>query len=103
MTGQGRLGWRFKEGTPLWFKLVVGALMIDSVLHFGLLFTVSTWAQSTRDAVHTYRVPFRDGVIYFIQPWLGWYLDARWIGVGLLAVLIILLVLNRGQLERGSM
>jgi len=33
---------------------------------------------------------------------VGWYLGAWWIGVGLLAVLTVLLVANRGQLQRDS-
>ena len=96
------MGWRFKGGTPLWFTLIVGLLMLDSLLHFGLLFTVSSWAQTAADAAHSHRLPFRDGNIYFVQPWLGWYLDARWLGVGLLALLVLLLVLKRDQLERTS-
>ncbi len=76
--------------------------MADSVLHFGLLFTVSWWASASPDALHSYRIPFRDGAIYFVQPLLGWYLNVRWIGVGLLALLVLLLVLKRGQLERSS-
>jgi hypothetical protein len=100
MEGRGVLGWRFKRRTPLWFKLIVGLLMADATLHFGLLFTVSSWAQKVPDAIHSHRVPFRDGVIYFVQPSLGWYLDEKWIAVGLLALLILLLVLKRGQLER---
>jgi len=102
MIGSTRLGWRFKGKTPLWFPLIVGLLIADSALHFGLQFTVSMWARSSPDAVHFYRVPFRDGSIYFIQPWLGWYLGAWWIGLGLLAILTVLLVLNRGQLGRES-
>jgi hypothetical protein len=94
------LGWRFKHKTPLWFPLIVAALMADSVLHFGLLFTVSSWASTTRDASHSHRIPFRDGVNYFVDPALGWYLDARWIGLGLLVLLIVLLVVNRRNLER---
>jgi hypothetical protein len=96
------LGWRFKNKTPVWFTLIVGLLMADSFLHFGLLFTVSWWAAASPDALHSYRVPFRDGAIYFVQPWLGWYLNAWWIGVGLLALLVVLLALKRGQLERSS-
>ena len=94
------LGWRFKDRTPLWFMLVVGLLLANSVLHFVLLFTVSSWAQSRPDMDHSYRVPFRDGVIYFVSPWLGEYLNAWWVGVGLLLLLVALLVVKRGQLER---
>lgn len=94
------LGWRFKGRTPLWFTVLVALLMLDSVVHFGLLMTVSTWARASRDAEHFYRVPFRDGAIYFVQPWLGRYLDSWWIGVGLFAVLILLFFLKRDQLER---
>lgn len=101
MTGGGWLGWRFKKKTPIWFKLIVGLLAADSVAHFSLLFTVSTWASATRDAVHTHPEPFRDGFVYWVQPWVGQYLAAWWIGVGLLIILLLLLVLNRNQLERG--
>jgi hypothetical protein len=94
------MGWRFKDGTPWWFKIVVALLVVDSALHVGLSLTVSTWAQSSRDAFHTYRLPFRDGSIYFVQSWLGRYLDTRWTGIGLLAVLVVLLFLNRHRLER---
>jgi len=94
------MGWRFKDGMPWWFTIVVGLLVVDSVLHFGLLMTVSSWAQSFPDAVHSYRLPFRDGSIYFVQSWLGQYLNTRWIGVGFLALLAVLLFLNRGRLER---
>jgi hypothetical protein len=96
------MGWHFKNGTPMWFTAIVGLLLADSILHFGLLFTVSTWAQSARDAVHSYRLPFRDGNIYFVQPWLGHYLDARWSGAVLLAALVVLLFLNRDRLERAG-
>lgn len=95
------LGWRFKERTPVWFKLIVGLLIVNSVLHFALLWTVSSWAWSAPDSIHSYRVPFRDGVIYFVSSWLGWYLDAWWIGVVLFALLALMLVLKRDQLERG--
>ena len=94
------MGWQFKGGTPWWFKIVLALLVVDSVLHFGLLLTVSTWAQSSQDAFHTYRLPFRDGGIYFVQSWLGRYLDARWTGAVLLAIIVVLLVLNRDRLER---
>ena len=100
MTGSGRMGWRFKEGTPWWFVIVVGLLVVDSALHFGLLMTVSSWARSSPDAIHRYRLPFRDGSIYFVQSWLGQYLNTRWIGVGLLVLLVLLLFLNRDRLER---
>jgi len=100
MTGRGRMGWRFKDGTPWWFMVVAGLLIVDSALHFGLLLTVSSWAQSTPDAIHSYRVPFRDGSIYFVQSWLGQYLGTHWIGVALLVALVVLLFLNRDRLER---
>jgi hypothetical protein len=96
------LGWRFKNKTPLWFMFVVGVLMANAALHFLLLFTVSSWAQARADFDHSYRLPFRDGVIYFVQPWLGEYLNAWWIGVVLLMLLIALLIRNRNQLERSS-
>lgn len=96
------LGWRFKGRTPFWFSAVIGVLMVNAVLHFALLFTVSSWAQARPDFDHSYRLPFRDGVIYFVQPWLGEYLNAWWIGVALLILLIVLLIKNRNQLERSS-
>ncbi len=100
MAATGLLGWRFKNKTPLWFTALVALLMVDAVAHFGLLMTVSTWASPSLDADHPYRVPFRDGHVYFVQWWLGKYLDAWWIGLLLLAVLSFLLIRNRDQLER---
>jgi len=76
--------------------------MADSVVHVGLLMTVSSWAQSKRDTIHSYRVPFRDGVNYFVEPQLGWYLDSWWIGLGLFLILVVLLYLKRDQLERSA-
>lgn len=95
-------GWRFKDKAPWWFNTVVGFLIVDSALHFGLLMTVSSWADSSRDALRTYPLPFRDGRVYFVQPWLGQYLDAKWIGAGLLLLLVILLFVNREKLERAG-
>jgi hypothetical protein len=95
-----RLGWRFKGKTPLWFIATAGLFLINALLHLVLLFTVSSWAQSAADAEHTYRLPFRDGMIYFVEPWLGGYLNAWWIGVGLLIAIAALMFLNRDQLER---
>ena len=100
MAATGLLGWRFKNRTPFWFTALVALLMADAVAHFGLLMTVSTWASSFPDADHSYRVPFRDGHVYFVQWWLGKYLDAWWIGLLLLAILVFLLIRNRGELER---
>jgi hypothetical protein len=96
------LGWRFRNRTPLWFTLIVGLLLANSALHFGLLCTVSSWASSSRDALHSYWIPFRDGVNYFVSSWLGWYLDAWWISLGLLAALVVMLFVKRDQLERDS-
>jgi len=101
MPGNRFLGWHFKSRTPWWFTILLGLLLVDSALHFGLLFAVSWWASPSRDALHTYRLPFRDGNIYFVQQWMGAYLDARWVGAALLVLLIVMLVLNRKQLERG--
>ena len=100
MADRGWLGWRFKNRTPGWFIVIVTVLLADTVVHFGLLMTVSSWTQASRDAEHSYRVPFRDGVNYFVQPLLGQYLDSWWLSVGLFAVLILLLVINRKELVR---
>jgi hypothetical protein len=94
------MGWRFRDKTPLWFSALVGLLVADSALHVGLLMTVSSWAESSRDILHSYRLPFRDGRIYFVDPWLGQYLNTHWIAIGLVIALIVLLYLNRGRLER---
>lgn len=100
MTGSRRAGLRFKEKTPLWFIVIVALIAVDSAVHFGLLWTVPKWALAAPDIEHTYRLPFRDGSVYFAQPWLGAYLNERWLGIGLLIILIALLLLNRDQLER---
>jgi hypothetical protein len=94
------MGWKFKGKTPLWFKLIGGILLADATAHFGLLWTVSSWASPVRDALHPRPLPFRDGVVYFVAPEIGWYLSAWWIAVGLFFLLAALLLVNRDQLER---
>jgi hypothetical protein len=96
------VGWRFKEKTPLWFKLIVALLIADAAAHFILLWTVSSWASPVRDTMHPRPLPFRDGVVYFVAPEVSWYLGAWWIAVGLFFVLVILLVMNRDRLERST-
>lgn len=97
----GWLGWRFKGPTPLWFTLVVGLIVADSIVHFGLLFMVSSWAAATRDFAHPYPLPFRDGHVYFVTSWVGEFLNAWWLAPALFVFLAVMLVLKREQLERG--
>jgi hypothetical protein len=98
----GWLGWRFKGATPLWCKVMLGLIVVDSVAHFVLLAFVSSWAAVARDAVHPYPLPFRDGQVYFVAPWMGAFLNAWWIAPALFGVLVVMLVVKRDQLERGS-
>jgi hypothetical protein len=97
-----RAGWRFKDKTPLWFTALVALIAVDSAAHFLPLWTVPHWAKAKPDAIHTYRLPFHDGVIYFVQPLVGQYLNAWWIDVGMLVILVVLLFANRNKLERGT-
>lgn len=94
------MSWRFKEKTPLWFVLIAGLLIADAAARFGLSLTVSWWASPVRDAMHMRPLPFRDGVVYFVSPEIGWYLGAWWTAVGLFVVLAVLLAVNHNQLER---
>jgi hypothetical protein len=98
--GKQRTGWRFKEKTPLWFKLIAGLLFADAALHFILSSIVSWWASPMRDAAHPRPLPFRDGVVYFVGPEISWYLSAWWIAVALFFLLVVLLLVNHDQLER---
>jgi hypothetical protein len=100
--GETRRGWRFKGKTPLWFTLTAFLLIADSVAHFAMLATLSSWAQQSPDLAHTYRLPFRDGHMYFVDPHLGRYLDTKWIGIALFILLIALLLVNREQIERSE-
>jgi hypothetical protein len=95
-------GWRFKDKTPLWFTLLGGLLLADAAMRFGLASTVSMWAQASPDAGHTYRVPFRDGSIYFASAFVGKYIDSWWTSAVLFVVLAVLLFLNRALLERSG-
>ncbi|HTS34624.1 MAG TPA: hypothetical protein VMH04_03070 [Candidatus Solibacter sp.] len=101
MTPQ-RSGWHFKGKTPWWFMLTAGLVLVDSAVHVALLATVSSWAQPRPDIAHSYRLPFRDGNIYFTSQLLGTYLDIRWIGIALILILAVLLFVNRDQLEKSG-
>jgi hypothetical protein len=94
------MSWRFKGKTPLWFKLIAGLAVVDAAIHFALLSTVAWWASPVRDAEHTHPLPFHDGIVYWVAPEVGSYLHAWWIAVGLFFLLVVLLLVNRDQLEQ---
>jgi len=96
----GWLGWRFKGQTPWWFTLLVAPIVVDSFAHFVMLLMVSSWASPTRDAAHAYPLPFRDGNVYFVSSFMGEFLNAWWLAPALFALLAVLLVLKRDQVER---
>ncbi|HEY1802246.1 MAG TPA: hypothetical protein VGG46_15075 [Terriglobales bacterium] len=94
----GRL--RFKNGVPFAFKLVSVVIVLNFVVEFSLLLSLSKFASKFPIGSATYAI-LRGKNIYFVHPWLGRYLTTgAWVQFVLLAVLILVLILNRSQIER---
>jgi hypothetical protein len=94
----GRL--RFKNGVPFAFKLISAVIVLNFVVEFSLLLSLSRFARRFPIGSATYAI-LRGKNVYFVHPWLGRYLTTgAWVQFVLLAVLILVLVLNRSQIER---
>lgn len=94
----GRL--RFKNGVPFTFKLVSAIIVLNFVVEFGLLLSLSKFASRFPIAPDTYAI-WRGRTAYFVRPWLGHYLSiGSWAQFVLLGILIVVLLLNRSQIEK---
>jgi hypothetical protein len=93
--------WQFKGKTPWWAKILAGLLVLNIFMQIATAYWIPTWAPVQSDPVHSYRIHFRGGPTYFVQPWLGTFSEyGLYAGFVLLAVFALLLWLNRDQLER---
>jgi hypothetical protein len=91
---------RFKNGVPFSFKLISAIIVLNFIVEFSLLLSLSKFASRFPIGSATYAI-LRGKNIYFVHPWLGRYLTTgAWVQFVLLAVLILVLVLNRSQLEK---
>jgi len=94
----GRL--RFKNGVPLAFKLVSAIIVLNFVVEFGLLLSLSKFASRLPIGPDTFAI-WRGRTVYFVRPWLGHYLSiGSWAQFVLLGILVLVLFLNRSQLEK---
>lgn len=91
---------RFKNGVPFSFKLISAVIVLNFVVEFGLLLSLSKFANRFPIGRATYAI-LRGKNIYFVHPWLGRYLTSgAWAQFVLLGLLVLVLVLNRSQIER---
>jgi hypothetical protein len=94
----GRL--RFKNGVPFSFKLITAVIVLNFIAEFALIYAVPRLATRVAIGSHTYAIA-RGHNIYFVNPWLGRYLTiGSWAQFVLLGLLVLVLFLNRSQIER---
>jgi hypothetical protein len=93
--------WKFKGKTPAWAYVLTVLLLVNAVLQIAAAYWISSRAPVEADPVHSFPVRFRGGPTFFVQPWLGAYNDyGFYAGLVLLGLVLLLLWLNRDQLER---
>lgn len=92
--------WRFKNGVPFAFKLISAIIVLNFVVEFSLLASLGKFASRVPVGGDTFAI-LRGRVVYFVRPWLGHYLSiGAWGQFVLLGLLVLVLVLNRSQLEK---
>ena len=95
----GRL--RFKNGMPFAFKLISVVIVLNFVMEFSLLMGLPKFASRVPVGGNTFAI-LRGRIVYFVHPWLGRYLTTgAWMQFVLLGVLVLVLFLNRSQIEKG--
>ena len=78
-------------------------LLVNVVLEMVTAYWISSQAPVAADPVHSYPTRFRGGPTFFVQPWLGAYNDYGFFaGFILLGLVLLLLWLDRDQLERAG-
>ncbi|MFZ0734606.1 MAG: hypothetical protein WAM79_19965 [Candidatus Sulfotelmatobacter sp.] len=93
--------WQFKDRTPAWAWILAVILILNIALQIATAYGVPRWAPVRADLIDSYPIRYQGGPTYFVQPWLGLYFDYGFeAGFGLLALFIVLLFLNRDNLER---
>lgn len=94
----GRL--RFKNGVPFFFKLISAVIVLNFIAEFTLLYLLPKISQPIPRGHSTFAI-VRGRNIYFVNSWLGHYLSiGSWLQFVLIALLIVVLFLNRSQIEK---
>jgi hypothetical protein len=92
---------QFKGKTPAWAYVLAVLFMIDIFLQIASTYWIPHWAPVHADPAHVYPIHFRGGPTYFVQPWLGAYFNyGFYAGFVLIGLFLLLLLLNRGKVER---
>jgi hypothetical protein len=93
--------WQFKGETPLWAKILAGVLFLNILLQVVSSYGIPRWTPIHPDAVHSYAIHYRGGPTFYVQPWIGLYVDyGVYLGFAVLVLFLVLLWINRDQLEQ---
>ena len=93
--------WQFKDKAPVSFKVVFALFGINLVAQIGTFYAIPRWWRSRPDSAYCCAIRFKGGAVFFVQPWLGKYLDyGFWAGFGLLAPMFLIMWFHRDEIER---
>jgi len=99
--GSHRYQWIGKP--PLYWTIILGVMMAQVAVSLVLSFTLPRWAHATPDSLHPIELRMNGGNMYYLSPAMGWYLkNDIWITFGLLAILALIMVIQRKKVERVS-
>ena len=59
------------------------------------------WAPQSPDAIRSYTVHFKGGIVYYYRPAVGWFVEnGIFLLFALLGVMLLIMWFNRDQVER---
>jgi hypothetical protein len=101
MPGGGRYRWQWIGKPPLYWTVLLCAMMGQVAVSLVLFFTLPRWARSISDALHPVELRMKGGHLYYLSPGMGWYMNNDvWITFGLLGILALIMFIHRDKIER---
>jgi hypothetical protein len=99
--GRARWGWDPKGWAAVVACTTFALMMMNFLVGYALASVIPRRWPRASDAVHSYPIRFKGGVVYFVQPWLGKCIDNDiWIGFALLGFFFLLMWLHRDEVTR---
>jgi hypothetical protein len=93
--------WQFKGEAPVSFKVTFALLFANWVGVYAAAWAIPRWWPIRPDAIHSASMRFRGGTVYFVQPWLGRYVEyGFWADFVLLGLGLLIAWIHRDELER---
>ncbi len=101
MPGGSRHRWQWIGKPPVYWTVLLCAMMAQVAVSLVLFSTLPRWARSVPDASHPIVLRMKGGHLYYLSPGMGCYMNNDvLITFGLLGILALIMFINRDKIER---